>query len=282
MCPCFIRLLTPDGLEPVDYAGDSLAEAAQHEPDDGVYTVANTFNSFQTLKFGAHLDRLEDSAVRAGINMRLDRERLKRALRIMIADAGMGGVRFRVTVGRQYPDVFIISMEPFNPPSPELIESGARVITVAGSARSNAAVKTTGWMHRRKAIAESLPEGIYDAILLDDSGDLLEGLGSNFYAIMNGELRTAGTGVLYGIAQQIVFEVAPPIIPVRRDAINVDDVAELDEAFITSSSRGIIPVVEINGTTLGDGRPGKLTRKLRDSYNAWVSDHLETLPEGAL
>src|SRR5690606_12674532 len=137
----------------------------------------------------------------------------------------------------------IISLEPFQPPAPEIYADGVRCMTVPGSARSDPAAKTTDWMHDRTAIAQSLPRGIYEGLLLSASGDILEGLGSNFYAVQRGELRTAGDGVLPGIARQIVFEVAPDVLPVRADPVNIADIPQLDEAFITSSSRAIIPVI---------------------------------------
>jgi branched-chain amino acid aminotransferase len=275
--PCTIRVLTPEGVLPGSYHADSLADAIRMEPQDGVYTVANTFNTTQTLKLDAHLSRLEDSAQRAGILLRLDRPRLRATLRQMIVDAGYGDVRFRITVPRDHPDHFILSIEPFKPLPEQLITEGVRCITVPNSARHDAAVKNTAWMHQRQQIAESLPDGIYDAILLDAAGYMMEGLAANFYAVRDGILHTAGTGVLPGIAQQIVFAVAPVVLPVQTDAVNVRDVPHLQEAFITSSSRGIIPVVEIDGHLMGDGTPGPHTLRLRMHYGTWVEQHLEEL-----
>jgi branched-chain amino acid aminotransferase len=277
MMPTFIRRLTANGLEPVDYSAESLTEAAKYEPDDGIYTVTNTFETFKVLKIDAHLDRMEDSARRADIPLTLDRPRLRGALREMIADSGYGDVRFRVTVPRDKPDTFILSLEPFKPLSPDVIAKGIRVITAPDSARHNPAAKTTDWMHQREKIAKSLTSGISDAILLDAQGKLVEGLGANFHAIMDGVLRTASDGVLPGIAQQIVFEITSPIIPLQRTAVNLRDVPALDEAFITSSSRGIVPVVEIDGQTIGTGVPGEKTWALREVYLVWVSAHLEVL-----
>lgn len=277
MSPCFIRILTPDGLQPVHYVAHTLTEAAQFEPDDGVYTVTNTYQTTKTLKLDAHLDRLEDSARRASIPLQLDRSRLRAALRQMIAEANYGDVRFRITAPRDTPDCLILSLEPFTPISPELIASGVRCITAPGSARHNPAAKTTDWMHKRQQLSQAMPPGIYDTILLDNQGTMLEGLASNFYAILGSELRTAGEGVLRGIAQQIVFEVAPGILPVRLEAVNVRDIPQFQEAFITSSSRGIVPVVEIDGHMIGDGKPGAKTNLLRESYNAWVAGHLEEI-----
>jgi branched-chain amino acid aminotransferase len=275
--PTLIKMLTPDGLQPAPYTANSLADAAQYEPDDGVYTVANTFNVFQTLKLNAHLDRMEDSARRANIALQLDRAALRAALRSMIAEANFGDVRFRITVPRATPENFILSIEPFTPLSSDLIASGVRCITAANSARHNPAAKTTDWMHARNALANAMPPGIYDTFLLDENGRILEGLGANFYAILDGELRTAGDGVLLGIAQQIVLEIAPPILPVRREAVQVRQIADFSDAFLTSSSRGIVPVVEIDGIRIGAGVPGEKTLALLTAYRAWVNAHLEDL-----
>lgn len=273
--PCLIRLLTPHGVQPAPYSADSLVEAARHEPHDGVYTVANTFETFKVLKLTAHLDRLEDSARREQIALVLDRARLRAALRQMISESGYGDVRFRITVGREQPEVLILSIEPFGAYPASLFSEGVRCQTLPNSARHNPSAKSTGWMHDREQIA--LQAGMYTGLLLDERGQILEGINSNFYAILDGCLRTAGEGVLPGIAQQIVFEVAPPIIPLQRQAVHVSDLPQLSEAFITSSSRGIMPVVEIDGIQIGTGKPGTITQALRTAYQAWVAAHLESL-----
>ena len=100
---------------------------------------------------------------------------------------------------------------------------------------------------------------------------------SNFYGIKDNELRTAGEDVLPGIAQLIVFTVAPQLIVLRRDALHQSELSSLSEAFITSSSRGIIPVIEIDGEAVGDGAPGPRTMAIRRAYNHWVEAHLEEL-----
>ncbi len=207
--------------------------------------------------------------------LRLDRPWLRGALRQMIEQSGFGEVRFRITVPRESPERLILSIEPFQRHPPEIYSTGVRCITLPDSARQNAAVKSTGWMHDREQF--QLPAGIYTGLLLDHDGYILEGMSSNFYAVIGGELWTAGTGALPGIAQQIVLEVAPPILTVRREAPRQQDIPQMAEAFITSSSRGIVPVIEIDGSVIGGGQPGPRTRALQDAYAAWVSAHLEAL-----
>lgn len=271
----YIRILHPDGsLHPANYTADSLADAARYEPADGVYTVANTFRVTNVLKMNAHLDRLEDSARRADIALRYDRAQLRAALRACILDYNKGDVRWRVTVGKDQPDQLIITLEPFTPIAPALIENGVRVVTVEDAVRANAAAKTTGWMHQRGAYTP--PAGIYETILLDSDGAMLEGLSSNFYAIRDGVLYTSPADVvLPGISRLIALEVAAGIIPVTLTAPHINE--RHDEAFITSASRGIVPVIEINGTAIGDGTPGPLTRQLRAAYQAWIEQNLEAL-----
>lgn len=275
--PTLIKLLTADSTQPVPYQAGSLAEAARYEPHDGVYTITNTYETTKVLKLDAHLDRLENSARLAGIPLSLDRARLRSTLRDMIAEAGYGNVRFRVTVPKEHSDWLLLSLEPFHPPAPEVYEKGVRAVTLRGSARENPVAKTTGWMHERADVEKTLPEDVYAGLLLSPANDILEGTSSNFYAILNGELRSAGTGVLPGIAQQIVYEVASGVLPVRQEAVNVNDIPHLQEAFITSSSRGIIPVIAIDDTTIGSGAPGEKTEALRERYAAWVNTHLEEL-----
>jgi branched-chain amino acid aminotransferase len=274
--PATIRQLTPDGVQPVIYTADSLNDAAQYEPD-GVYTITNTYDTFKVLKLDAHFDRLEDSARRESIPLKLDRARVRAALRQMIAESGYGSSRFRITVPHGAPDRLILSVEPFSPPAPEVYTKGVRCVTVPQAKRSNPAAKTTNWMESRRALQSSFPPGIYEGLLLNEQGEILEGLSSNFYAVLDGKLRTAGEGVLGGIARQVVLHVAPAILPVDHKPVSVIDIPSFDEAFISSASRGIVPVVEIDGVQIGDGAPGSFTLALRDAYLAWVNAHLEEL-----
>jgi branched-chain amino acid aminotransferase len=275
--PCLIATLTPDGLIDADYQADSLAEAAQHEPRDGVYTITNTHHRTQVVKLDAHLDRLEQSARLAHIPLALDRPRLRAALRQLIERAAWGDVRFRISVPAATPERLILSLEPFKPLDPALLERGARAITAPNAARHDPLIKSSDWMHERQRLQDAMPPGIYDTFLCDADDHILEGLASNFYAILDGELRTAGSGVLEGISRQIVLEVAPALLPVRLEAIRRADLARCQEAFLSSSSRGPVPLVEIDGQPVGTGQVGAMTRRLRAAYQDWVAAHLEEL-----
>lgn len=276
--PCIVRALYADGtLSSLDYEGETLSETAKFEPKDGVYTITNTYFQTRVLKIDAHLDRLEDSANRSGVALSLNRQQLRHALRQMILEANWGDVRFRVTASNAYPNALILSIEPFKPLSADVFEQGVHCMSVPDSARHNPEAKTTDWMHQRTTLEKAMPKGIYETFLRDANDTLLEGLSSNFYAILGDTLYTADSGVLYGISRQIVLEVAPKVVAVQREGISYSQVPHLSEAFLSSSSRGIVPIVTIDGVTIGTGKVGTRTKALREAYIQWMRSHLEEL-----
>lgn len=270
--PIVIRILTPDGLQEADYTAESLAEAGHHEPD-GIYTITRTYRKNYALLLDSHLDRMEESARLENIPLKLDRATLRTALRSMLDEAGHENVRFRVTIPRHQPDHLILTLEPFAGWSPAMYEKGVMVATVH-IARHNPAAKTNDWVAQREAASASIPANAFQGIIVNDEGELLEGFSTNFYAIMDGKLYTAGEGVLGGISRKIVLEVAPTILPIELRPIKMNEISAISEAFVTSASRGIVPVVQIDEHIIGDGKPGPLTLQLRAAYLAWEESHL--------
>lgn len=270
-----IGFLTPQGLVPADYSADSLANAVTKEPQ-GVYTVGRTYQRDHILLFDDHLDRLENSALLEGIPVQLDRLALRKAMRCLIDRSGYPESRFRITIPRTSPERVIISLEPFKPVPAEIMQNGARVVTVH-LARHNPVAKSTAWIAERKSAVESFPPGIYEGILVTGEGTLLEGTSSNFYGILDGTLRTAGDAVLSGIARRALLAAAADILPVDLRPVHVDEIPKLDEAFLTSAARGVVPIVEIDGQRIRDGKPGPFTLRLRAAYDAWAAAHLESI-----
>lgn len=274
--PATINRLTKHGLANAAFSAGSLLDAAKHEPRAGVYTVGKTYQRTKSLLFDEHLRRLEDSARRQRFALDCDQIRLRAALRQMILESNYGDVRFRISAAAEAPDEMLLSIEPFQPPSAQLMERGARCITSTETRRTPAS-KSSEWMHRRRALEAAQPSEIYETFLRDSQGKLLEGASSNVYVMLDGELRTASTGVLAGISRMIVLAICESVVPLRIVAPDIADIDRFSEVFLSSSSRGIIPVVELDGMPIGDGRVGAATLALRAAYQRWVDDHLEEL-----
>ena len=275
--PVTIKRLTSQGLQNVAHRAGSLNAAANSEPREGVYTVGKTYNISRTLLLDVHLDRLEESARCENIPLQCDRQRLRSALREMILAAGYGDVRFRISVAASAPDEMLLTIEPYEPPAALLLAKGVRCVTSSFGSRRNPTSKSSDWIHLRRSLRAAMPAGIYETFLLDERGNMLEGLSSNFFAILSGSLCTVGEGVLAGISRRIVLNICQNVLPLELRAPKQDEIAVFEEAFLTSSSRGIIPVVEIDGVPIGDGRVGSSTKVLRQLYESWVAAHLEEL-----
>lgn len=268
-------ILTSRGIEPTAYRAISFADAAEHEPT-GVYTVARTYHRDRVLLFNDHIDRLEQSARLIGLDVKPDRLALRQALKRLVDQGGYSESRFRITIPQALPDQLMLAVEPYKPVPIDILQNGARLATVQ-QIRANPMAKTTAWVAARQPATQSLPSGTYEGLLVASDGTILEGLSANFYAVLDDILWTAGDGVLPGIAQRIVFTVAEGFIALNRIPIMLADLPRISEAFISSAGRGIVPVIKINDTIIGNGRPGTKTITLQSRYNAWAEAHLESI-----
>ena len=94
------------------------------------------------------------------------------------------------------------------------------------------------------------------------------------FAVKEGVLHTAGEGVLEGITRSIVLEEAAQILPIRLEPVRLADLPSLSEAFITSASREVVPVVSVDGVPIGRGQPGPIARDLLDRYRQRVRQEI--------
>ena len=144
-------------------------------------------------------------------------------------------------------------------------------------------IKNFNWMDLQRGLFEALDRGADTAVLCTPSGFLAEGPGFNLFLISNGELSTPRTNVLEGMTRQTVFDLAAELGIASRDAYLTPDVLRsADEAFLSSTAGGIIPVGRVDGEPLGGGRPGPLTTQIRSLYwekreAGWLGTRVEDL-----
>lgn len=259
----------------------SLEESAREEPRLGVYLVARTWRQGYVLDLDAHFDRLEQSARAMGKAVQVPRRMIRQiiATNLPRRDGRIRDGRFRVTAVLEGTLRFIISLEEAKPLPERVLREGVTCQVLQGAARHDAEVKSTAWMHERRLLprgefpADQTPP--YEFLLTDEAGYILEGATSNFYAVLAGELWTAREGVLQGTARRIVLEVTPRIVPVRLQPLPLARLGEVEEAFITSATRGVVPVRRIG--TMELDAVGPVTREIATAYERWLEAHLEPL-----
>jgi branched-chain amino acid aminotransferase len=100
-------------------------------------------------------------------------------------------------------------------------------------------------------------------------GELAECTQSNLFVVKNGAALTPpiDAGLLPGITREFLFEVGRDAgIPVREAVLRDDDLLGADESFLTSTTREVVPIVQVDDRAIGSGRPGPITRALLDGY----------------
>jgi branched-subunit amino acid aminotransferase/4-amino-4-deoxychorismate lyase len=252
--------------------------------DLGVYSVIRTFAHNRFFQLDHHLARTVNSMRLLGWDYQLDEARLRRAIHDLCTAYPASELRVRIDIlaapatalGSDSRD--LIALMPFTPPPASLYTDGVALGYATGLHRANPLAKTAGFADARKqATAQSTSGNVYEYLMTNDQGQILEATSANFYAVRDGMVYTAGEGVLEGVTRRIVLDlVAAAEIPLQWQAVPVGDVPLLAEAMISSSSRGIVPAVRIGDQVIGDGRPGPITQQLIAAYNAYVAAHLKT------
>ena len=249
----------------------SLDEATRQLPD-GYYSTFRTFDGCRrVLGLKAHLRRLYDPVTSPDVSASFLRQQLAPLLEHFLPDEAR--VRLIMTEqGRVY-----VAAEPLKPLSADVYEKGVRVETTQIH-RDSPRLKSTAFISasdtERRHLAQ---EGIFEALLVKN-GKILEGMTSNFFSVKDNILYTAQRDILLGVTRRTVIHLARGRgVNVKYQPLKLDQLSAVHEAFITSSSRGVVPVIRIDGVTVGEGRPGEITRMLRSAYDEYVLKHAEII-----
>lgn len=263
--------ITPEG-EPEEITSrfsdkNSLNEIQMSLPE-GVYTTLRTYQRTRVIIFEQHIKRLMDSAQRLGKSVLVPEQEIRKALRQIIqAQKYEGELRFRIYIDLvvNLGEIFIF-VESLETPSAEAYTRGVKAKTELVR-REHPEAKSTQFIAVAEAIRKEWINGFNEIIMIDEAGEMLEGLSSNFFAVQGGTVWTAGKGILPGTTREIVLEIVHELgISIRLQGFCYRHLKSLDEAFITSVSRGVLPVVEIDGVTIGNGKPGEITLEIIQAF----------------
>jgi branched-chain amino acid aminotransferase len=254
---------------------------------DGVFEGIRIYSG-KVFRLAQHIERLYDSAKHIALDIPLTPEQTTEAvLHTVQANNKMDGyIRLVVTRGAgglgidprktTDPQVIIIvddiSMYP-----QELYENGLEVITssfVRPHANAlNPRIKSLNYLNNILAKMEAVRAGCLEAIMLNLNGEVAECTADNIFFVKRGVLKTPPphAGILEGITRDFVMELARDAkIPVQEVSLTRHDVYSADECFLTGTGAEIIPVVKCDGRILGTGKPGPITRQLRERFHQAV------------
>lgn len=236
---------------------ESLGAASGSLPN-GAYTTLRTHRGRRVLRLGEHVRRLEESASLLGTPASVDEASLRRGVAAALVATGHPESRLRLTFA---PPRLFVAVEPFTPLPESLYRDGVWCVTVP-LRRSEPHSKDTRFIAQASGAYNALPPGAHEGLMIGDDGAILEGLSSNFFAVRHGILHSEEERALRGVTRSLVLEVAQGLIPHATVPLRIDQILDVGECFITSVSRGILPVVKINEQAVGEGAPGPTTREL--------------------
>lgn len=247
-------------------------DAITAELPAGLYTTFRTY-AIRTKVLGlrAHLERLYVPAKAQGIVPTVRRQDdFRQILSDLLNrfDAHEARLRLILDTTVELGTVYVL-LEPLHPLPEDVYREGV-VVEISRSSREKPSLKRTNFIQETALERTRIGPQIFE-LLLTDKGRILEGMTSNFFYVRDGILCTAGRRVLIGVTRQIVIALAKRQgIKFCLKALRANELSSITEAFITSSSRGIVPVVAVDAHPVGDGKVGELTSRLMNLYNQEV------------
>jgi branched-chain amino acid aminotransferase len=255
---------------------------------DGVYETLRTYNGAPFL-FDRHMRRLRNSAGMLALGVPLSNSEIEGRFQDTLSAAGLGpggrgeaDIRNLVTRGvgelsydpatTPNPSIVVI-VKPHVPAPDEAFERGVRaalVPTVRNHPGSvNPLIKSNNLLNSALAMHEAVRRGAFEGIMRNYRGELAECSTSNIFIVKDGVARTPplDAGLLPGITREYLLEIGPEAgIPVREQALRDADLFGADECFLTSTTRELVPIVQVDEHTIGKGAPGRVTRALLELF----------------
>ncbi len=249
---------------------------------DGVFEGIRAYNG-RVFRLYEHIDRLYDSAKAISLEIPLTKEEMKEVILETLRRNGLKDAYIRPIVTRGIGDLGLDPRKCSNPTVivitqqwgamyGDLYEKGLSAITVC--IRRNPPeslppnIKSLNYLNNVLAKIEANVKGGDEAIFLDVRGNISEGSGDNIFIVKRGKIITPPTlNNLRGITREVAIEIVHRLnIPLYEAQLGLFDLYTADEVFVTGTAAEIAPIVKIDGRIIGDGKPGRITKKLMEEF----------------
>jgi branched-chain amino acid aminotransferase len=221
-----------------------------------------------------HLKRLRSSAELLGLSVPYSDAQIAEAIDELLALNGHveATVRLVLTGGPSAdgmhfnaatPTFFILTHD-LTPPPASLYDTGGKLLTKQ-HLREVPEAKTTNYLTMLRHRNEIEAQGAMD-LLYHDGTYIAEAASASFYVVRDGVIRAPHSDVLWGTVGALVLELAAENHEVLLGAVTLEEAYSADEAFLTSTTRGVLPIVQLDGKPIGDGAVGPVTRELMAAW----------------
>jgi branched-chain amino acid aminotransferase len=256
---------------------------------DGVFEGIREYNGV-VFKLKEHIDRLYRSALAITLQIPLTKKEMIKAVLETLRKNKLKDSYIRLVVSRGVGD---LGLDPRKCPKPTIIIITDTIQIRAGNAKETGVTTMFSWVRRNPVDAttheikslnylnsvlakiEANACGVDEAICLESSGCIAEGVGENVFIVKDGEILTppTSTGALAGITAEVVTRLCE-ILGIKLTIANLTPfmLFTADEAFFTGTAMEVIPIREVNKRQIGDGKPGAVTKKLMVEFHKVIED----------
>lgn len=247
---------------------------------DGLYEVIRVYNG-RIFALEPHLRRLADGlrALRIGFTgldelgpiaeRLLDENGLRSGDATIYIQVTRGAApRAHAFPSPDVPPTVYVAARPFTPYPAAYYENGVKAITVPDTRWTRCDIKTVSLVANVLANQQAKEAGAFEALFVRD-GVVIEGSHSNLFAVYGDTLVTypASNYILAGITRSIVLDIAAELgIPVRQGPILADQLFAAGELFLSGTTTEVMPVVQVDGRPIADGRPGPVTQRIQRAF----------------
>ncbi len=254
---------------------------------DGIFEGIRCYDG-KVFRLKQHIDRLWDSAKTLDLKIPMTKEEMGAAIYQTIEANGFTDAYIRLVVSRgegtlgldahlcKNPQVIIIT-QALALYSADFYDKGIKIVTASTirnpSDSVNPRVKSLNYLNNIMAKIEAYYAGCEEALMLNHKGDVAECSGDNIFIVKNGKLKTPPIDacILEGVTRNVVIEICQELgLEIAEAAFTRHDVYTADECFLTGSAAELIPVVGVDGREIGDGKPGKITKKILSAFGDFV------------
>lgn len=235
----------------------------------GVFDLLRTYDG-KPYFLDAHIDRLETSARRIDLPLPWSHDEIVGVVEQTLAKNDIPEANIRIVVtGGPSEDFMNPSGSPrllvLVSPIPRLPDhwytKGVKIISWEVE-RPIPGAKSIDYISASLALKKAGAVGAVEALYIDRNGLALECTTANIFAFVGDKLVTPGRGILSGVTRKVVLELAETLFPIDIRDISRAELLAADEVFITGTSKGLVPVVQVDDGVIADGVPGRHTRQL--------------------
>jgi branched-chain amino acid aminotransferase len=255
---------------------------------DGIFETLRSYNG-TVFRIDSHIDRLFGSAEMIRLAIPKGKNELKEIIyqSLKINRLKEAYIRISITRGEgeigldpdlcKEPTIIVIS-KPFTPYQEEIYRKGVRIIISAVRRMPpealDPAIKSLNFLNNILARISAKDKKAFDALMLNARGYVTETTTANIFMVKKGLLITPplSSGILRGITRSAIILISRAIgTDLLEQDILPSDLYKADETFLTNTSLEIMPVVEVDGNLIRDGRPGEITRRLLEEYRSLIA-----------